>query len=128
MQMVEQTRKAIEALEAAGFKRVEFEIGAPSSTSPDERQGVEITLRASKARKIKAIPALVRRGVSVTRYVDYDGTEYAPDFHLDTGTEAVVETVQFADDYTTLSTTKVSASEFLASLEGGDEEEEAAAS
>ena len=120
--MLEQTRKAIEALEASGFKRGEFELKAPSSSTPaEERRDIEITLRASTTRHSQAIATLVRRGGSVTRYFDYDGTEYEPDFHLGTGTEATVETVQFADDYTTLSTTKVSASEFLASLEADKE-------
>ena len=124
----EEIAKAIEALKGAGFKRSEFDVCTPKSSDSGEGHDVEIRLRASTTRQIKAIPALVRRGLSVTRYIDYDGTEYEPDFRLRAGAESTVETVQFADDYTTLSTTKVSASEFLASLEGGDEEEEAAAS
>ncbi len=76
--MLEQTRRAIEGLKAAGFERSEFKVRTPRN-SRKEYEDTVITIYASREKQIAAIPALLASGdFDVIRYFRADGFEFYP--------------------------------------------------
>ena len=97
-EMLEQTKRAIEGLKAAGFKRGEFKVRTPKRGGYWGR--VEISIDAPREKQIAAIPALLEQGFDVTRYYRADGFEYYPS--IEDGTGKLTE-IRFAEDDTVAS-------------------------
>jgi len=75
---LEQTKRAIAALKAAGFSRDEFRVRTPYLGDDRGWGDTVIVLLATKSKQIALVPAMVAQGLSVTRWFDYDEREMTP--------------------------------------------------
>ena len=94
--MLEQTRRAIEGLKAAGFERGEFRVRTPMNRRR-EYEETEIRICASREKQVAAIPALAEQGFVVTRYIGADGFEFYPSVRRGYG-GGRVDVIRFAED------------------------------
>ena len=93
-EMLEQTKRAIAGLKAAGFERSEFKARTPKRNGYWGR--AEISIEAPREKQIAAIPALLATGdFDVTRYYRADGFEYYPT--IQDGSGQLTE-IRFAED------------------------------
>jgi hypothetical protein len=80
-QMLEQTKRAIEALKAAGLKRSEFSVRTPMNSRGEYEETI-IMLRAPRERQVEVVPAIVEQGLGVM-IVRINGKDLYPDVLTD---------------------------------------------